>query len=390
MKIFITGHGGLLAQAVFREATEAGVDIVALTEEELDITDRPAVEAALEKSRPDAVINCAAWVNAETAQGEPDGARAVNTDGAGILAAAAAGRRAIVYPSTDYVFDGEKGEAYVESDEPRPAVGLRRDQARRRARHRLGQPAPLHRPHGVAVRARRPQLPRHDAAAWPRRGGHPRRERPDRLPRPTRPTWPPRSSSWCSDERLRDPPRGRRHHLLLVRPGGATFRLTGSDYPVRPCPTPSTRCRRRARCFMPPSSTGEGPDRRRPDRSLGSGRGYRAPSEQPRRPILARARASVHAMRHGEIRGRGSSSAKSGVSVTTRGLGPRSEGWSLGSRSLDWQPGPEPGNRMAIGGQWRRRPEPPPNLARPRGAADRPNRKVVSLNAARPAPNGAL
>jgi dTDP-4-dehydrorhamnose reductase len=121
MKILITGHGGLLAQAVHRAAGEAGAEVVALTEEQLDITDEQAVGAAVQQARPDAVINCAAWVNAETAQSNPDGARAVNADGAGILAAAAAAVDAsIIYPSTDYVFDGEKGEPYVESDEPGP------------------------------------------------------------------------------------------------------------------------------------------------------------------------------------------------------------------------------------------------------------------------------
>lgn len=121
MKLLIAGHGGLLAHAVDRAATAAGIDSVGLTESELDITDEKAVVAALERVRPDAVVNCAAWVNAETAEVEPEAARAVNSDGAGILAAAAgAVGAAIVYPSTDYVFDGRKGTAYVETDEPAP------------------------------------------------------------------------------------------------------------------------------------------------------------------------------------------------------------------------------------------------------------------------------
>jgi dTDP-4-dehydrorhamnose reductase len=121
VRLLITGHGGLLAGAVFRAGTDAGADVVGLTEQELDITDAAAVARALEEVRPDVVINCAAWVNAETAEDDPDGARAVNADGAGILAAAAdAVGSAIVYPSTDYVFDGTKGEAYVETDAPAP------------------------------------------------------------------------------------------------------------------------------------------------------------------------------------------------------------------------------------------------------------------------------
>lgn len=119
--MLITGHGGLLAQAVFHAAAQRGVETAALTEEELDIRDADAVRRALERIRPDCVINCAAWVNAETAQAEPAAARAVNADGAANLAGAAAAVDAsIVYPSTDYVFDGRTTEPYVESDAPAP------------------------------------------------------------------------------------------------------------------------------------------------------------------------------------------------------------------------------------------------------------------------------
>lgn len=121
MKILVTGHGGLLAQAVVRAAHAAGTEARTLTEEELDIRDAGAVRDALELDPPDAVINCAAWVNAETAQADPAGARSVNTEGAATLAeGAAAVGASIVYPSTDYVFDGSKSSPYVESDHPAP------------------------------------------------------------------------------------------------------------------------------------------------------------------------------------------------------------------------------------------------------------------------------
>ena len=83
----------------------------------------------------------------------------------------------VVYYSTDYVFDGSKREPYVESDEPRPAVGLRPDEARGRARGARG----LDRPQLVAVRLDRHELRPDDAAARrrARRGGG--RRRPARL-----------------------------------------------------------------------------------------------------------------------------------------------------------------------------------------------------------------
>jgi dTDP-4-dehydrorhamnose reductase len=53
----------------------------------------------------------------DAAETDPDGTRAVNVDGTRNVVALGA---PVVYFSTDYVFDGTKGEPYVESDEPRP------------------------------------------------------------------------------------------------------------------------------------------------------------------------------------------------------------------------------------------------------------------------------
>jgi dTDP-4-dehydrorhamnose reductase len=67
------------------------------------------------------VVNCAAWTDVDGAEDDPDGATAVNGAGAGIVARASAELRAIViYPSTDYVFDGTKEDGYAESDPVNP------------------------------------------------------------------------------------------------------------------------------------------------------------------------------------------------------------------------------------------------------------------------------
>jgi len=67
------------------------------------------------------VINCAAFTDVDGAEREPDPAMKVNADGARNLAAAAAAVGAtVVYPSTDYVFDGSKDSPYLETDEPSP------------------------------------------------------------------------------------------------------------------------------------------------------------------------------------------------------------------------------------------------------------------------------
>lgn len=98
-----------------------GHEVVALSRAALDITDGRAVEAALSRHRPDAVINCAAWTNVDEAEARESEATRVNDEAAALLAAAANGVGArFVYLSSDYVFDGEKGLPYVESDQTNP------------------------------------------------------------------------------------------------------------------------------------------------------------------------------------------------------------------------------------------------------------------------------
>jgi dTDP-4-dehydrorhamnose reductase len=77
-------------------------------------------------ARPDAVVNCAAWTDVDGAEAAEDAATAVNGDGAGHVAAAAAEAGAhVVHLSTDYVFPGDATEPYREDDPtgPRSAYG---------------------------------------------------------------------------------------------------------------------------------------------------------------------------------------------------------------------------------------------------------------------------
>ena len=121
MRLVVTGAGGMLGQDVVRAAEASGHDAVALARDQLDVTDGAAVTRVLSAYAPDAVINCAAWTDVDGAEVQAEGARAVNADGAGHVARAAAGVGAfLVHLSTDYVFDGAKREPYVESDATRP------------------------------------------------------------------------------------------------------------------------------------------------------------------------------------------------------------------------------------------------------------------------------
>jgi dTDP-4-dehydrorhamnose reductase len=66
---------------------------------------------------PDLVLHAAAWTDVDGAEDDPQGAAAVNIGGTRHAAELGA---PLVYFSTDYVFDGRKGEPYVESDAPAP------------------------------------------------------------------------------------------------------------------------------------------------------------------------------------------------------------------------------------------------------------------------------
>ncbi len=73
------------------------------------------------ENNPGAIVNCAAWTDVDGAEDHPDEALAANGLGAGIVAAAAASIGVpVIYPSSDYVFDGTREDGYVESDEPGP------------------------------------------------------------------------------------------------------------------------------------------------------------------------------------------------------------------------------------------------------------------------------
>jgi dTDP-4-dehydrorhamnose reductase len=124
MRLLVTGAAGMLGSDVV--AAAAGHEVVALARAELDITDAGAVRAAVAGARPDAVINCAAWTNVDGAESAEAEATAINGDGAGHVAAAAAQAGAfVVHVSTDYVFAGDATEPYAEADPtgPRSAYG---------------------------------------------------------------------------------------------------------------------------------------------------------------------------------------------------------------------------------------------------------------------------
>lgn len=96
-------------------------DIIPLAHEDADCRDAEAVRRVVFRYNPQIVINCAAYVRVDDCEDHPVEAFEINAIGALNVARACAEIDALcVYISTDYVFDGEKGTPYVESDVPNP------------------------------------------------------------------------------------------------------------------------------------------------------------------------------------------------------------------------------------------------------------------------------
>jgi dTDP-4-dehydrorhamnose reductase len=107
----------MLGRDVVRACQVRGHRVIGLSHADLDVTDGAFVDEVVSRSRPDAIVNCAAWTDVDGAEDNEAEASLLNSQAAGVVAVAAATVGAkVVYPSTDYVFDGGKRSPYVESD----------------------------------------------------------------------------------------------------------------------------------------------------------------------------------------------------------------------------------------------------------------------------------
>lgn len=119
MKIAITGSDGQLGRAL-QTALHARHTLLSLSHREFDITDRANI-ARLASMQPDLVIHCAAMTNVDGAARDPVTAFRVNAFGTQNIALACQKcNAALVYVSTNEVFDGKKDAPYLEHDAPHP------------------------------------------------------------------------------------------------------------------------------------------------------------------------------------------------------------------------------------------------------------------------------
>jgi dTDP-4-dehydrorhamnose reductase len=119
--IVVTGGRGQLGRSLARRGAAAGLDVVALGRDRLDVRDPAQVAARLDELGPAVVVNAAAFTAVDRAEDERALAFAVNAAGAGHVARVCAARGvALLQVSTDHVFDGAAARPYREDDPVAP------------------------------------------------------------------------------------------------------------------------------------------------------------------------------------------------------------------------------------------------------------------------------
>ena len=119
MRILITGANGQLGTELMKVLE--GYEVHGFNKDQLDITNPNNVRECMENIEPDVVIHCAAYTNVDGCESNVDLAYKINASGAGYVATECLKiGSAMVYVSTDYIFNGQKGQPYYEFDKPNP------------------------------------------------------------------------------------------------------------------------------------------------------------------------------------------------------------------------------------------------------------------------------
>ncbi len=120
MKILLTGKDGQVGFALRRKLMSLG-EVIATGRYELDLANSDAIKAFIDKTKPDIIINPAAYTQVDKAESEKLLAYQINAVAPKVLAEKALELNIpIIHFSTDYVFDGLKDEPYLETDEVNP------------------------------------------------------------------------------------------------------------------------------------------------------------------------------------------------------------------------------------------------------------------------------
>ena len=120
MKILLTGKNGQVGFELQKKLSVMG-EVIATDREELDLANPYAIRHFIDKVKPDIIINPAAYTAVDKAESEPDLAYQINVTAPEVLAEKARELDIpLIHFSTDYVFDGLKKEAYIETDQTNP------------------------------------------------------------------------------------------------------------------------------------------------------------------------------------------------------------------------------------------------------------------------------
>lgn len=120
--IVVTGAHGMLGQDLIPYLQAKGYNVASFGSHQMSLLETSrSMQEKLEPYNPEFIIHAAAYTNVDGAEREPELAMAVNKDGTRNLVLAAQELGAVMmYISTDYVFDGLKGEPYQPADRPNP------------------------------------------------------------------------------------------------------------------------------------------------------------------------------------------------------------------------------------------------------------------------------
>ena len=120
MKILLTGKNGQVGFELNKKLSALG-KVVATDHEEFDLANPQAIRQFVDQVKPDIIINPAAYTAVDKAESEPEMAYQINVIAPEVLAEKSAELNIpLIHFSTDYVFDGLKKEAYVETDKTNP------------------------------------------------------------------------------------------------------------------------------------------------------------------------------------------------------------------------------------------------------------------------------
>ncbi|NQU83672.1 MAG: dTDP-4-dehydrorhamnose reductase [Parcubacteria group bacterium] len=121
MKVLIIGSKGMLGQELVKKFKDEGEEVFAWDREEIDITKKDEVVKKVGELKPDVLINAAAFNAVDEAEEKPEMANSLNGYAIRYLAQAVSElNTTFIHYSTDYVFNGNRGEGYRENHAPCP------------------------------------------------------------------------------------------------------------------------------------------------------------------------------------------------------------------------------------------------------------------------------